>query len=133
MKALHALGKKFPTRTNFNKGQKTSLICEDPVVCCMYFKRLIYHIMTLLSTNSPKNPFGQYCVKDHFIRIEFQNRGNPHAHIMLWINIDPKEMVSENMPKTIELIESLLSFFFSSLQCLPYLKTPSSRIRLSRP
>lgn len=56
-----------------------------------------------------ENPFGEHYVLDYFIRFEFQNRGSPHAHILLWLNKDPHEKVSEHMPKTIELIDSLLS------------------------
>ncbi|UYV69623.1 hypothetical protein LAZ67_7000006 [Cordylochernes scorpioides] len=59
--------------------------------------------------NLSYNPFGQYYVEDYFLRIEFQHRGSPHAHILLWLHDDPHETVSENMPKTIELVEKLSS------------------------
>lgn len=117
MEILHSLSQRFPDQDwqNLNKGQKTSLVCEDPVVCCIYFKRLVDHIMTILGANSPNNPFGKFYVKDSFIRFEFQNRGSPHAHIILWLNDDPAEKVCEDMPNTIKFIDSLFSVNSSDL------------------
>jgi hypothetical protein len=39
--------------------------------------------------------------------MEFQQRGSPHAHILLWIDDDPKEEVSEEMPTTVASIDAL--------------------------
>lgn len=33
--------------------------------------------------------FGKYYVVDFYIRIEFQFRGSPHAHTILWLNESP--------------------------------------------
>ena len=49
------------------------------------------------------SPFGKYYIKDWFLRIEFQNRGAAHSHILIWTNLDPKEKISEDM----QLINSL--------------------------
>lgn len=88
--------------------ERATLVNEDPVTCCVYFNKLVDVIMQLLSS-SKFSPFGTFHVVDYFKRIEFQHRGSPHAHILLWLARDPRESVSEDMPHTIELITALCS------------------------
>ncbi|GBP55930.1 hypothetical protein EVAR_97642_1 [Eumeta japonica] len=38
---------------------------------------------------SPVGPFGKLKINHQYHRIEFQNRGSPHAHMMLWIEDAP--------------------------------------------
>lgn len=87
IKLLNTLAKKFDI---------SQLISEDPVTCCIYFKRLVDKIMAILCSNKSYNPFGKYRVKDYFLRFEFQNRGSPHVHIILWLENDPKEPIFED-------------------------------------
>ncbi|XP_065077679.1 uncharacterized protein LOC135700938 [Ochlerotatus camptorhynchus] len=88
--------------------QRATLVNQDPVTCCIYFNKLVDIIMQLLQ--SPRySPFGQYRVVDYFKRIEFQHRGSPHAHILIWLAGDPCEVVSESMPATVNLIDNLCS------------------------
>lgn len=94
--------------------QRATLVSEDPVTCCAYFHKLVHVIMQLLSSKT-YSPFGKYYVVDYFKRIEFQHRGSPHAHILLWLANDPRENMSENMPATIELIDFLCSVCFDDL------------------
>jgi hypothetical protein len=65
--------------------------------------------MSLLSSKKSNNPFGRYRVLDYFLRIEFQHRCSPHAHILLWLDCDPSEDVSEAMPLTLRMITDLCS------------------------
>lgn len=88
--------------------QRATLVSEDPVTCCVYFNKLVNVIMQLLSSTR-YSPFGKYYVVDYFKRIEFQHRGSPHAHILLWLANDPREDMSENMPATVQLIDMLCS------------------------
>lgn len=88
--------------------QRAMLVSEDPVTCCVYFHKLVNVVMQLLSSKT-YSPFGKFHVVDYFKRIEFQHRGSPHAHILLWLANDPREAVSENMPGTVELIDLLCS------------------------
>ncbi|XP_047035800.1 uncharacterized protein LOC124641680 isoform X2 [Helicoverpa zea] len=108
---LLKLSKKYPGKVaeDLNTSERCSLVSDDPVTCCIYFHKLVGTLMNMLKAKSNYNPFGQYFVKDYFLRIEFQHRGSPHAHILLWLNNDPLETVSENMPNTIELVEKLSS------------------------
>ena len=42
------------------------------------FKRFLHDVIL-----SPAQPIGK--VKDYFYRVEFQNRGSPHIHMLMWI------------------------------------------------
>jgi hypothetical protein len=94
--------------TSMSSDLRTTLVNEDPVTCCLYFDKLVDTIMFLLKSKS-YSPFGRYRVLDYFKRIEFQQRGSPHAHLLLWLANDPSEPVDENMPGTLQLIDSLIS------------------------
>lgn len=87
---------------------RTTLVNEDPVTCCLYFDKLVDTIMYLLK-HCHFSPFHPYRVLDYFKRIEFQQRGSPHAHILLWLDSDPRENISEDMPETIKLINTLIT------------------------
>lgn len=104
--------------------QRATLVNEDPVTCCAYFHKLVNIIMQLLLSRT-YSPFGNYYVVDYFKRIEFQHRGSPHAHILLWLANDPREDISENMPGTVQLIDSLCSV---SAEDLP--ETYSNQVHL---
>ncbi|GBP70856.1 hypothetical protein EVAR_53520_1 [Eumeta japonica] len=108
---LLKLSNKYPGKTakDLNTSERCTLVSDDPVTCCIYFHKLVGSLMKMLKSKQFYNPFGKYFVQDYFIRIEFQHRGSPHAHILLWLNNDPHETVSENMPKTIDLVEKLSS------------------------
>lgn len=86
----------------------TSLVNEDPVTCCLYFDKMIDMVMFLLKSPCYSH-FSTYRVVDYFKRIEFQQRGNLHANILLWLENDPREPVNENMPMTVSLIDTLCS------------------------
>jgi hypothetical protein len=88
---------------------RSTLVNKDAVTCCLYFKKLVDCIMNLLKAKKSYNPFGKYRVIDYFLRIEFQHRGSPHAHIILWLENDPKEAISEEMPQTLQMMTDLCS------------------------
>lgn len=73
--------------------KKTFLVCNDPVICFIYFYKLVKILMGILSKKGNNNPLGVHYV---FIRFELQQRGSPHAHIMIWVFDDPGEKISEN-------------------------------------
>ncbi|KAJ8049087.1 hypothetical protein HOLleu_01668 [Holothuria leucospilota] len=71
---------------NMDWSTKTRLVQSDPVTCVRYFDhRLQTFVHDILKDKL--HPIG--CIKDFFIRIEFQQRGSPHAHIMFWIERGP--------------------------------------------
>ncbi|GFY21522.1 helitron_like_N domain-containing protein [Trichonephila clavipes] len=115
LKILHGLSDSFKDihvedpLVNLNRSQRSHLVNEDPVTCFVYFNKLVDTIMAMLQAKMTYNPFGPYRVLDYFLRIEFQHRGSPRAHVLLWLENDPHEKISENMPKTIQLLTDLCS------------------------
>ncbi|GFS90931.1 helitron_like_N domain-containing protein [Trichonephila clavipes] len=89
LKILHGLSDSFKdihvedSLVNLNLSQRSHLVNEDPVTCCVYFNKLVDTIMAMLQAKMTCNPFGPYRVLDYFLRIEFQHRGSPHAHVLL--------------------------------------------------
>ena len=65
---------------------KTRLIKSDPVTVARYFDFRVQQFFKifLLSKTAPLG-----IVKDFFYRIEFQHRGSPHIHGLLWIDNAP--------------------------------------------
>ncbi|XP_062577467.1 uncharacterized protein LOC134239311 [Saccostrea cucullata] len=65
---------------------KSKLIKSDPVTCTRYFDfRFNKFFAEVLSHKT--NPVG--FIEDFFYRIEFQQRGSPHVHMLLWIKDAP--------------------------------------------
>lgn len=94
--------------------ERAKLVSKDPVICCLYFHKLIDVIFQILKSKAC-SPFGKFYVKDYFLRVEFQHRGSPHVHAILWLANDPKEEVSEHMPRTLELINTITSINIEDL------------------
>jgi predicted Mrr-cat superfamily restriction endonuclease len=65
--------------------------------------------MGLLKAKRSYNTFGKCRVIDYFVHIEFQHRGFPHAHIILWLDNDPRESISEEVPQTLQMMTDLCS------------------------
>lgn len=65
-------------------NEKSNLIRNDPVMCANYFNHKLDKFIKLLTEQN--SLFYELTVEDYFIRIEFQLRGSPHAHILLWLN-----------------------------------------------
>ncbi|XP_042149867.1 uncharacterized protein LOC121837984, partial [Ixodes scapularis] len=91
-----------------NSIYRAQLVNDDPVVCAIYFDRLVRVILNILR-NTRVSPFRPYIVVDYFKRIEFQHRGSAHAHILLWLHNAPNEELSMLMPQTLEIANVLLS------------------------
>lgn len=67
--------------------EKARLIRSDPITCAQYFDHRFRELRKTWNVND--GPFGTYKVVNHFYRIEFQHRGSPHVHLVLWIQDAP--------------------------------------------
>ena len=67
--------------------EKCRLIPSDPVTCAHQFD---YQVQTFIRQFllSHSAPLGD--VNDWFYRVEFQQRGSPHIHMLIWIRGAPK-------------------------------------------
>lgn len=70
-----------------NTFNKTRLISSDPVTCARYFDYKVAKFMAFLKNKN--GVFENYYVEDSYERVEFQLRGSPHEHILLWLKNAP--------------------------------------------
>lgn len=87
---------------------KATLVNEDSVTCAIHFNKLVNVIMSLLQSKR-SSPFGNCYVTHYFKRIEFQHRGSPHAHIILWLNDAPTDALGTNQETAVALIDKIVS------------------------
>lgn len=67
--------------------QKNAWLRSNPVTAARHFQRRLDSFFTVV-LRSPPHPLG--IVSDYVVRIEFQARGSPHAHCILWVKDAPK-------------------------------------------
>ena len=66
--------------------EKTKLVQKDPVTCSRYFDHRVQEFLnTIFKSNC--EPIGK--LRDFFYRVEFQQRGSPHIHMLVWIENAP--------------------------------------------
>ena len=66
--------------------EKTKLVQRDPVTCSRYFDNRVQEFLkAILKSNC--EPIGK--LRDFFYRVEFQQRGSPHIHMLVWIENAP--------------------------------------------
>ena len=62
--------------------EKCTWIRNNPVTCARHFDHRL-NVFLKKVIFGPGEPIGK--ITDHMYRIEFQARGSPHAHILLWV------------------------------------------------
>ena len=86
-------------------SHKCRLISSDPVTCARHCYYSIQHYFNDF-LKSKVNPFGQ--LKDFWYRIEFQHRGSPHMHCLLWIADVPQYGINDTADVT-QYIDGIIS------------------------
>ena len=71
---------------NLTWEEKCRLIQSDPVTCARHFD---FQFNTFLKDvlMSELAPLGK--IKDWFYRVEYQQRGSPHIHMLIWLDNAP--------------------------------------------
>ncbi|CAF3666138.1 unnamed protein product [Rotaria sp. Silwood1] len=89
--------------------KKCDLIRNDHVTCVRYFEHRLKCLWEILS--APCGPLQGYELIDKYVRTEFQVRGSPHVHALLWLKNAPKydENNPESIERCIEFIDKLIS------------------------
>ncbi|CAF1535507.1 unnamed protein product [Adineta ricciae] len=72
---------------NLNYQKKCELIRTDPVTCVRYFQHRLKYLWRILS--APCGPFQGYELVDKYVLTEFQVRGSPYIHALLWLKDAP--------------------------------------------
>ena len=68
-------------------NEKTKLVQKDPITCSRIFDERVRKFIQIFLKSS-HDPIGH--VTDYFYRVEFQQRGSPHIHMLVWIDNAPK-------------------------------------------
>ena len=94
---------------NMNYAKKCDLIRNDPATCVRYFEHRLKCLWKILS--APCGLFQGYELVDKYVRTEFQVRGSPHVHALLWLKNAPKydKDKPESIEKCVEFIDKLIS------------------------
>ena len=71
---------------NLNWEEKSRLIQNDPVICARHFDYQVDKFLQnfLLSSAAPLGN-----IADWFYRVEYQQRGSPHIHMLIWLENAP--------------------------------------------
>ena len=81
---------------SYNRDQISELLRSDPVVCAVYFNHRFQAMFKLIKAK--EGIFKEHPVKHYYYRIEYQQRGSPHVHMLLWLDgvphFDPKDASS---------------------------------------
>ena len=110
---LQSLGKIVDNRVytfeeieHMSYTDKTRLVNSDPVTCARYFdRRFQYFLKHILG--KPPYPLGR--ITDHFYRIEFQHRGSPHVHMILFSESSPKYQKDKDNASVLDYIDKYIS------------------------
>ena len=89
---------------NLTWVEKCRLIQSDPATCARHFDRQVQLLFRFLKDGV--EPLGP--LVDYFYRVEFQQRGSPHIHCLLWIKDSPK--LDSDMQRVVEFIDKYISY-----------------------
>ena len=82
---------------NLNWEEKCRLIQTDPVTCARHFDYQVNQFLTnfVLSSAEPLET-----ISDWFYRVEYQQRGSPHIHMLIWLDGAPEFQVKSDTKVT---------------------------------
>ena len=84
---------------------KCRLIQSDPVTCARHFDYQVQCLMNKLLLNGLQ-PLGK--ISDFFYRVEFQHRGSPHIHMLVWLKNAPSYATDEDATIA-EFVDSIIT------------------------
>ena len=102
--------------TNLTWQEKSRLIQSDPVTCARHFDFCVNKFITeFLSSKSA--PLGK--MQDYFYRVEYQQRGSPHVHMMIWCENSPRYGVDSK--------QEVIRFIDTHITCQKTDETPENK------
>lgn len=66
--------------------ERTTILNQNPAIAAEFFYRRVNEFLKFIKSEA--KPLGGK-VRDYFVRIEFQMRGSPHAHMVVWVEDAP--------------------------------------------
>lgn len=86
--------------------EKCRLVNSDPTTCCRFFDNRFHEFLNkVLYHNS--QPIGP--VVDHFYRIEFQHRGSPHVHMLIYCQDSPVFKRGKDTSQVCKFVDKFIS------------------------
>ena len=86
---------------------RARLIQSDPVTCTRFFNNRVKDFISIVLKSS-HNPIGDF--QDFFYRVEFQQRGSPHIHMLQWNKNAPQfDTNSEDHTELCKYIDDYIS------------------------
>ena len=85
---------------------KCRLVAAHPVLCSRYFHERVQKFVNII-LKGHHSPL--YAATKHVYRVEFQKRGSPHVHGLLWIDKAPRFNVDTN--------EDIVKYIDSCISC----------------
>lgn len=82
---------------NLNWEEKGRLIQSDPVTCARHFDYQVNQFLRKFLLSSAE-PLGR--ISDWFYRVEYQQRGSPHIHMLIWIEDAPEFQIKSDAEVT---------------------------------
>ena len=91
---------------NVNWDEKCRLIQCDPVTCARHFDYQISQFLTSFLYSKIAQSLGN--ISDWFYRVEYQQRGSPHIHMLIWLKeapvfgVDDEDLVTDFIDQIIK-------------------------------
>ena len=82
---------------SLNWEDRCRLIQSDPVTCARHFDYQVNQFMTNFLLSSAE-PLGK--ISDWFYRVEYQQRGSPHIHMLMWLEGAPEFKIDSDQEVT---------------------------------
>ena len=93
---------------NLSQSAKNKIVSENVVQSTLHFQKRMDKLFHLMKDDFFDGTKDAYHVSSYFYRIEFQQRGAPHVHSLLWLKnqfgdeapnfwVEPKEDQAENV------------------------------------
>ena len=100
---------------NLSAAERNKLVSDNVVQTTLHYSKRTDKLMSLLKSGGIFFHNGEeYIVDSYFYRIEFQARGAPHSHCLLWLrskeNKSPPSMWSDEIQHNEDLCNDIASF-----------------------
>ncbi|KAE8744175.1 hypothetical protein FOCC_FOCC009183 [Frankliniella occidentalis] len=109
-------------QVTMSEGRRRQLLQENPVIVDTFFLDRVESYIDLVL--KPK-----FKVKDYWFRIEYQHRGSPHCHGLLWLEGAPDvtkldSMTNEETHEVVNYFDELISTLHPDVNCPPAVLHP---------
>ncbi|CEP10863.1 hypothetical protein, partial, partial [Parasitella parasitica] len=97
--------------------EKRRLIQSDPVTCASYFDKRFRALKGTWTTDNAINAFSPYIMGDYYYRVEFQHRGSPHVHMLIYLKdapildntLEDPEAIASNVSEIEAFVDKIMS------------------------